>query len=265
VESGKIAEYRAPCRSRSCSRALSGGERVSGCRRAMSALDAAFLYLERSGQLCTWRHLHRRGRLDFEQLMRDIDARLHLIPATRSACSRALSLASTMGADPAFDIIITCWFHTLKPPATMPAAKLAPDLRAAAHSRPAALGSAPDRRVSRRPERARLQGASLHDRWGERCSALNVMFDPSPKPAPVPQREAVSRGAALPSSDPAHPRARHTVLGGVTRPVRSRTPPQPRRALAEIGCSHRRRDGARRIVLGGSLDAIQRPVGVLRT
>ena len=61
----------------------------------MSALDAAFLYLERSGQLLHVAGIYTvEGRLDFEQLMRDLDARLHLIPRyTQRVVPVPLSLA----------------------------------------------------------------------------------------------------------------------------------------------------------------------------
>src|SRR6266571_3626194 len=76
VESGKIAEYRATV-------------------QVTFALDAAFLYLERSGQLLHVAGIYTvEGRLDFEQLMRDLDARLHLIPRyTQRVVSVPLSLA----------------------------------------------------------------------------------------------------------------------------------------------------------------------------
>src|SRR5262249_44252514 len=85
----------------------------------MSGLDAAFLYLERTGQLLHVAGIYTvEGRLGFEQLMRDLDARLHLIPRyTQRVVPVPLNLAHpTWEPDPSFDIHHHVLSHALKPP-----------------------------------------------------------------------------------------------------------------------------------------------------
>jgi flavin-binding protein dodecin len=56
----------------------------------MTALDAAFFNLERTGQLLRRLRVDRGGPLDFSRLLDDVASRLHLIRAARSAWCRAV-------------------------------------------------------------------------------------------------------------------------------------------------------------------------------
>src|SRR5262250_3774202 len=85
----------------------------------MSGLDAAFLYLERTGQLLHVAGIYTvEGRLGFEQLMRDLDARLHLIPRyTQRVVPVPLNLAHpTWEPARGFDIRMHVVRHTLRRP-----------------------------------------------------------------------------------------------------------------------------------------------------
>ena len=73
----------------------------------MTSLDAAFYHLERTGQLLHVGGVYTvEGAIDFERLLADLAARLHLIPRyTERAVSVPFNLAHpTWEPDPHFDI-----------------------------------------------------------------------------------------------------------------------------------------------------------------
>src|SRR5262245_36936390 len=86
----------------------------------MTALDAAFLHLERTGQLLHVGGVHVvEGPLDFDRLRDDVAARLPLIPRyTERAVPVPFGLAHpTWEPDPRFNIRHHVLRHTLRPPA----------------------------------------------------------------------------------------------------------------------------------------------------
>src|SRR5262245_52517297 len=94
------------------SEALRAGDRLS-------ALDAAFYYLERSGQLLHVAGVYTvEGGLDFERLQSDLAARLPLIPRyTQRVVPVPFNLAHpTWEPAPGFDIAEHVVRHTLRPP-----------------------------------------------------------------------------------------------------------------------------------------------------
>src|SRR5439155_995297 len=96
---------------------MSSASQAPGDR--LSALDAAFLYLERTGQLLHVGGLYPvAGALDFQRQLSDLAARLHLIPRyTQRAVSVPLGLAHpTWEPDPRFDIRNHVVRHVLRPP-----------------------------------------------------------------------------------------------------------------------------------------------------
>lgn len=85
----------------------------------MTALDAAFWNLERTGQLLHVGGAYTcEGTLDFERLVDDLRARLHLVPRyTQRAVPVPLALAHpTWEPDPDFDIGNHVGRHVLRPP-----------------------------------------------------------------------------------------------------------------------------------------------------
>jgi len=210
----------------------------------MSGLDAAFLYLERTGQLLHVAGIYTvEGRLGFEQLMRDLDARLHLIPRyTQRVVPVPLNLAHpTWEPDPSFDIHHHVLSHTLKPPGDdAQLAKLAARLFAQPLDRTRPLwevhlidGYRGDRSVLVcKVHHCMIDGVSG-------VQLLNVMFDPSPKPTPVPPPEGVLEAPPLPSSSTRLLRgARYTLMNGLrTAGAVGNLLRQPRRALAELGAA----------------------------
>src|SRR5438128_3324024 len=85
----------------------------------LSALDAAFLYLERTGQLLHVAGIYPvAGALDFQRQLADLGSRLHLIPRyTQRAVGVPFGLAHpTWEPDPRFDIRNHVMRHTLRPP-----------------------------------------------------------------------------------------------------------------------------------------------------
>src|SRR5262252_1762512 len=210
----------------------------------MSGLDAAFLYLERTGQLLHVAGIYTvEGRLGFEQLMRDIDARLHLIPRyTQRVVPVPLNLAHpTWEPDPSFDIHNHILSHTLKPPGDdAQLAKLAARIFAQPLDRTRPLwevhlidGYRGDRSVLVcKVHHCMIDGVSG-------VQLLNVMFDPSPKPTPVPPPEGGLEAPPLPSSSTRLLRgARYTLMNGLrTVGTVGNLLRQPRRALAELGAA----------------------------
>ena len=92
-------------------------EPIAGGR--MTALDAAFYNLERTGQLLHVAGVYTvEGALDFDRLRADLAARMHLIPRyTERAVPVPLNLAHpTWEPDPHFDIRHHVLRHTLRAP-----------------------------------------------------------------------------------------------------------------------------------------------------
>ena len=90
---------------------------VAGGR--MTSLDAAFYYLERTGQLLHVGGVYTiEGTLDFDRLRADLAARMHLIPRyTERVVTVPLNLAHpTWERDPHFDIRHHVFRHVLRPP-----------------------------------------------------------------------------------------------------------------------------------------------------
>src|SRR5262249_58887443 len=81
---------------------------------------------------------------------------------------------------------------------------------------------------------------------------LNVMFDPSPKPTPVPPPEGGLEAPPLPSSSTRLLRgARYTLMNGLrTVGTVGNLLRQPRRALAQLGAATHSMMGMGRIFLG---------------
>src|SRR6266446_8380067 len=85
----------------------------------MTSLDAAFYHLERTGQLLHVGGVYTvEGAIDFERLLTDLAARMHLIPRyTERVVSVPFNLAHpTWEPDPQFDIRHHVLHQKLRPP-----------------------------------------------------------------------------------------------------------------------------------------------------
>ncbi len=208
----------------------------------MTALDAAFFHLERTGQLLHVGGVYTvEGPLDFERQKADLAARLHLIPRyTERAVSVPFNLAHpTWEPDPRFDIRHHVLRHTLRAPGDdAQLVKLVSRLFAEPLHRGRPLWEL-HQIDGYRGDRAALF-AKVHHCMIDGVSGvhlLGVIFDPSPKPAPPPPapepRAVVPR---LPSASTQLVRAvrasvrlgveRARTVGGLLR--------RPRLALAEL-------------------------------
>jgi diacylglycerol O-acyltransferase len=157
----------------------------------LSALDAAFLYLERPGQLLHVGGVYTvDGTLDFQRQLDDLAARLHLIPRyTQRVLPVPLNFAHpTWEDDPHFDLRNHVFRHTLRPPADdAQLAKLSARLFAQPLDRTRPLwevhqidGYQGDRSaIFAKVHHAMIDGVSG-------VQLLGVMFDPSPNPVPGP-------------------------------------------------------------------------------
>ena len=172
--------------------------------RRMTSLDAAFFYLERTGQLLHVGGVYTvEGRLDFDALRDDLSSRLHLIPRyTERAVPVPLNLAHpTWEPDPRFDIRRHVFRHTLRAPGDeTQLVSLAGRL----------FGQPLDRE---RPlwELHQIDGylgdrsalfAKVHHAMIDGVSGvqlLGVLFDPSPRPVPPPPPPEVCAVPRLPS------------------------------------------------------------------
>jgi len=157
----------------------------------LSALDAAFLYLERPGQLLHVGGVYTvEGPLDYARQLEDLSARLHVIPRyTQRAVPVPFGLAHpTWEDDPHFDVRNHVVRHVLRAPGDdAQLAKLASRL----------FGEPLDRRRplwelhqidGYRGDRSALV-AKVHHAMIDGVSGVQlmaVMFDPSPNPAPGP-------------------------------------------------------------------------------
>ena len=192
---------------------------VAGGR--MTALDAAFYYLERTGQLLHVAGVYTvEGTLEFERLRADLAARMHLIPRyTERVVPVPLNLAHpTWEPDPHFDIRHHVLRHTLRPPGdATQLVNLVGRLFAQPLHRERPLwelhqidGYLGDRSVIfAKVHHAMIDGVSG-------VQLLGVMFDPSPNPQPVPPPEAVADAPPLPSASLQLARAiRESVRAGI--------------------------------------------------
>ncbi len=214
--------------------------RASGGR--MTSLDAAFYYLERTGQLLHVAGVYTvEGAVDFERLLTDLAGRMHLIPRyTERAVTVPLNLAHpTWEPDPYFDIRHHVMHHRLRPPGsdeqlvTLASRLFAQPLK---RSRPLwELHHIDGYRGDRSVLFCKVHHCMIDGVSG--VQLLGVMFDPSPNPAPAPPREEAPHAPPLPTPTAQLVRAlREGVQGGLAG-LRSAVDlvRNPRRALAELG------------------------------
>src|SRR5712692_6431351 len=189
----------------------------------MTSLDAAFYHLERTGQLLHVGGVYTvEGAIDFERLLTDLAARLHLIPRyTERAVSVPFNLAHpTWEPDPHFDIRHHVLHQKLRPPGsdeqlvTLVSRLFAQPLK---RSRPLwELYQIDGYRGERSVIFAKVHHCMIDGVSG--VQLLGVMFDPSPTPAPVPPPEGVREAPPLPTPTAQLVRAvREGVQGGLAR------------------------------------------------
>src|SRR5262245_19598514 len=225
----------------------------------MTSLDAAFYYLERTGQLLHVGGIYTvEGRLEFERLLADLHARLHLIPRyTERVVSVPFNLGHpTWESDPHFDLRHHVLRHTLKPPGDdAQLAQLASRLFAQPLHRDRPLWELhliDGYRGDRSALFAKVHHCMIDGVSG--VQLLGVMFDASPNPAPPPPAEEVPPAPPLPSPLVQLVRA---LTDGV-RDVRAvadtvRTElRRPARALGELGALVDAATQLTRIVLSGT-------------
>src|SRR2546427_3770589 len=210
----------------------------------MTSLDAAFYHLERTGQLLHVGGVYTvEGAIDFERLLADLAARLHLIPRyTERAVSVPFNLAHpTWEPDPQFDIRHHVLHQKVRPPGsdeqlvTLVSRLFAQPLK---RSRPLwELYQIDGYRGERSVIFAKVHHCMIDGVSG--VQLLGVMFDPSPNPIPPPPPETTEAPPPLPSATAQLMRvARDAVRGGVeaARAV-FELARQPRRVLAELGAA----------------------------
>jgi len=189
----------------------------------MTSLDAAFYYLERTGQLLHVGGVYTvEGAIDFDRLLADLAGRLHLIPRyTERVVSVPLNLAHpTWEPDPQFDIRHHVLHQQLRPPGsdeqlvTLVSRLFAQPLK---RSRPLwELHQIDGYREERSVIFAKVHHCMIDGVSG--VQLLGVMFDPSPTPAPVPPPEGRREAPALPTPTLQLLRAvRDGVQGGLAR------------------------------------------------
>src|SRR2546428_13169234 len=208
----------------------------------MTSLDAAFYHRERTGQLLHVGGVYTvEGAIDFERLLADLAARLHLIPCyTERAVSVPFNLAHpTWEPDPQFDIRHHVLHQKRRPPSsdeqrvTLVSRLFAQPLK---RSRPLwELYEIDGYRGERSVIFAKVHHCMIDGVSG--VQLLGVMFDPSPTPAPVPPPEGVREAPPLPTPTAQLVRAlREGVQGGLARvqaePDLERN---PRHAHAQLG------------------------------
>jgi WS/DGAT/MGAT family acyltransferase len=207
----------------------------------MTALDAAFYHLERTGQLLHVAGVYTvEGALDFERLVRDVAARLHLIPRyTERVVPVPLALAHpTWEPDPHFHLRHHVLRHVLRPPGDDgQLARLVSRLFAEPLDRERPLwelhqidGYRGDRSVLfAKVHHCMIDGVSG-------VELLGIMFDASPNPPPVPPADGAPEAPPLPA---ATTRLARAAEEGVHRGLRrARTllalARRPERLLAEL-------------------------------
>jgi len=192
--------------------------------RRMTALDAAFFHLERRGQLLHVGGVYTvAGALDFERTRRDLAARLHLVPRY---AERAVPVPFNVGhptwePDPGFDLRHHVLRHVLRPPGDdQQLVRLASRLfgEPLHRGRPLwELHQVDGYRGDRSVLVAKVHHAMVDGVSG--VELLGVMFDVSPRPAPVPPPpEEAARAPRLPTPAVQLVRAvRESVETGVAR------------------------------------------------
>jgi diacylglycerol O-acyltransferase / wax synthase len=175
-----------------------------GPARRMSAMDASFFNLERTGQLLHIAGVYTvEGALDFERLERELGERLHLLPRyTQRVVEVPFGLAHpTWEDDPEFHIRNHVHRHTLRPPGDdEQLSKLASRLFAEPLDRTRPLWEL-HQIDGYRGDRSVLFG-KVHHAMVDGVSGvhlLSVIFDPSPRPASFPPAPAAVPAAPLPS------------------------------------------------------------------
>src|SRR5262245_3453428 len=207
----------------------------------MTSLDAAFYYLERTGQLLHVGGIYTvEGRLEFERLLADLHARLHLIPRyTERVVSVPFNLGHpTWESDPHFDLRHHVLLHTLKPPVDdAQLSQLASRLFAQPLHRDRPLWELhliDGYRGDRSALFAKVHHCMIDGVSG--VQLLTVLFDPSPTPTPLPSGEPPT-APPLPTPTVQLARAVQETVHGAS--ARARTlwslVRNPRRALGELG------------------------------
>jgi WS/DGAT/MGAT family acyltransferase len=223
----------------------------------MRALDAAFYYLERTGQLLHVAGVYTvEGALDFERLRADLAARMHLVPRyTERVVPVPLGLAHpTWEPDPQFDVRHHVLHHTLRPPGDR-------EQLVAVVSRLFAKPLARERPLWELHQIDGYEGdrsvlfAKVHHCMIDGVSGvelLGILFDTSPTPSPVPAPPPpVLR--ALPSGSVQLARAlREGVEAGVERArTLAELARHPGRALEEVRAAGEALGEIARLVLSG--------------
>lgn len=170
----------------------------------MSAMDASFFNLERTGQLLHIAGVYTvEGALDFERLQSELAARLHLLPRyTQRVVEVPFGLAHpTWEADPDFHIRNHVLRHALRPPGDdAQLSKLASRLFAEPLDRTRPLWEL-HQIDGYRGERSVLFG-KVHHAMVDGVSGVHILgliFDPSPRPGSFPPAPAAVDTAPLPS------------------------------------------------------------------
>ena len=225
----------------------------------MTALDAAFYYLERTGQLLHVGGVYTvEGALDYERLRADLMSRLHLIPRyTERVVPVPFNLGHpTWEPDPHFDIRHHVLRHTLRAPGDdAQLVNLVSRLFAQPLHRERPLWEIHQidgHRGGRSALFAKVHHCRIDGVSG--VQLLGVLFDPSPRPAPVPPPERTPEPPPLPSgSSPVVRAVRETVETGVPG-VRAlaRLVRRPAAAFAELGKAGEAIGTLARIVLAGA-------------
>ena len=211
----------------------------------LTALDAAFLYLERTGQLLHVAGIYPvEGALDFQRQLSDLASRLHLIPRyTHRVVGVPLGLAHpTWEPDPRFDIRNHVMRHVLRPPGDDgQLTKLVSRLFAQQLDRRRPLWEVHQIDGYRGDQSVLF--AKVHHCMIDGVSGvqlLGVMFDPSPNPVPPPPPEnAAAPPPSLPSPTAQLLRAARDAVRGSIEAARAMLAlaRQPRRVLAELGAA----------------------------
>lgn len=214
--------------------AQGGGDR-------MTALDAAFFNLERTGQLLHVGGLYTvEGALDYDAMLADLGSRLHLIPRYTQ---RVVPVPFGLGLptwEPArgFDLRLHVLHHTLRPPGDdEQLRRLASRLFAQRldRSRPLwELHQIDGYRGDRSAIFAKVHHCMIDGVSG--VQLMNVMFDPSPNPAPFPPPPETVPVPPLPTPSAQAWRAVREGFGNASARARYvvdllRDPP---RAMAEL-------------------------------